>query len=186
MHAAAMKGFTANLEALPPSFRHSSPLRVLDLGGADVNGTVHATVAGYVELAELDVLDVAPGPGVTIVADARRRDWWTADDFYDLVISTEMLEHVQGWQDTIRTAAKVLRPGGWFVGTCASLGRRPHGARGEYDPPAGEHYGNVGPSELTHALSGYGFDAIWLQYELDPAQPHGKGDLYWRARRGAA
>jgi methyltransferase family protein len=185
MHAAAMKGFTDNLEALPGPWRHSGQKRALDLGGADVNGTVHATLAGYVELSELEVLDVAPGPGVTIVADARTQDWWTTDDFYDLVISTEMLEHVQGWKATIRTAALVLREGGWFVGTCASLGRRPHGARGEYDPPAGEHYANVGPSELVHALSGYGFDAIHVQYRLDPADAHGKGDLYWRARRSA-
>jgi hypothetical protein len=170
MHATAMKGFTSNLEALPSSFRHGPPIRALDLGGADVNGTVHATLAGYVELSELEVLDVAPGPGVTIVADARTQDWWATDDFYDLVISTEMLEHVQNWEQTIRTAGLVLRDGGWFVGTCASLGRRPHGARGEYDPPAGEYYANVGPTALVHTLSGYG---------------HGKGDLYWRARRSA-
>lgn len=185
MHAAAMKGFTANLEALPGPWRHGGQKRVLDLGGADVNGTVHATVAGYIDVSELEVLDVAPGPGVTIVADARTQDWWTTDDFYDLVISTEMLEHVEWWDSTIRTAALVLREGGWFVGTCASLGRRPHGARGEYDPPAGEYYSNVGPSELVRELSGYGFDNIWVQYEHDQSQPHGKGDLYWRAQRGA-
>ncbi len=187
MHAAAMKGFTANLEALPTSFRHGPPIRALDLGGADVNGTVHATLAGYVELDTLDVLDIQRGAGVNIVGDARELSWWyqRPQEPYDIVISTEMLEHLEHWQEAITTVATVLRRGGWFVGTCAGPGRRPHGARGEYDPPAGEFYGNVGPTEVAWYLGQNGFDAIWTQYENDPTQPHGVGDTYWRARRAS-
>lgn len=184
MHAAAMKGFTENLAALPGSFRHASPLRVLDLGGADVNGTVHATLAGFVELDVLDVLDIQRGAGVTIVGDARRVDWWDGTP-YDLVISTEMLEHLSQWGASIEAVRKVLRPGGWFVGTAASIGRRPHGARGEYDPPDGEWYENVEPSDLATELIDMGFEDCWVQYEHDRSQPHGNGDVYWRAQRSA-
>ncbi len=182
MHPAAMKGFTSNLEALPAGFRHGGQIRALDLGGADVNGTVHAALAGWLDLAQLDVLDIAPGPGVTIVGDARETNWFHTGSAepYDIVISTEMLEHVDGWPDSIETAATVLRPGGWFIGTAASIGRRPHGARGEYDPPTGEHYGNVSVDTLVYSLRAW-FDHIDVQYQVngDPTTC----DVYWRAQR---
>ncbi len=189
MHPAALAGFRRNLREVPgaiPGNPGRSALRVLDLGGQDVNGTVHDVIRDLVgQHVELQVLDIEPGPGVTIVADARNTQWWSTDDFYDLVVSTEMLEHVKDWDLTIRTAAAVLRDGGWFVGTCASLGRAPHGATGAPAPAPGEHYRNVNPDALVAELDRYGFDTIHVQYERDPDQ-WTTCDLYWRARRAAS
>jgi SAM-dependent methyltransferase len=184
MHPAAMKGFTANLEALPGSFRHGGGLRVLDLGGQDVNGTVHEVVKGYLDSPTVDVLDIEDGRGVTIVGDAREITWWTDLDQpeYDLVISTEMLEHLDRWPYAARTAKAVLRPGGWFVGTCASVGRGPHGATGAPLPAAGEYYQNVDPGDLTGILR-FHFTEVYVQYEQNPAEPT-TCDVYWRARKG--
>jgi len=185
MHAAALRGFTRNLEAIPvvPALRGQlNAWRVLDMGGQDVNGTVHGKLREIVDVGRLDVLDIEAGAGVTIVGDARKTDWWDGQP-YDLVISTEMLEHLDGIGYAIGSAWKVLRPGGWFVGTCASSGRAPHGATGAPTPAPGEWYENVNPSDLSERLRAFDFDPIEVQYSYDTSEPHGAGDLYWRARR---
>lgn len=157
--------------------------RVLDIGGADVNGTVHKLVADRAAGGlRLDVLDVAPGPGVTIVADAGCRDYWRgrASDSYDLVICTETFEHMGEWRAAVFGASRVLCEGGWFIGTCASVGRRPHGARGEHEPPEGEHYANIRPDDLLAALERY-FAEIHVEFSRRPELAT-TDDLYWRAR----
>ena len=147
MHPTAEQGFrlmlnSAHLEELlsrtTPKGEPWRGLRVLDVGGADVNGTVHDVIRRGYLVQTIDVMDIAPGPGVTIVADATRASTWSEMRDYDLVITTETLEHVKYWPTIVHGAYVALRPGGWFIGTCASTGRRPHGARGEYDPPEGE------------------------------------------------
>jgi SAM-dependent methyltransferase len=183
VHPAAMRGFQINLGNIP--FGHRSGIRrVLDMGGQDVNGTVHWVLRDWLgndPAVTIDVLDITDGAGVTIVGDARKVDWWDGQP-YDLVISTEMLEHLCRWQEACAVVWKVLRPGGWFVGTCASIGRRPHGANGEYEVPYAQHYQNVHPTELIEVLRLQGFEDLHTQYEFDPAMPC-THDLYWRARR---
>lgn len=187
MHAAALRGFTRNLEAIALQLRQMHDgryLRVLDMGGQDVNGTVHSQLRDRGFGGALDVLDIEQGVGVTIVGDARNTDWWDGQS-YDLVISTEMLEHLDDWWDSLDVAAQVLRPGGWFVGTCASLGRAPHGATGAPSPAPGEYYDNIRPTELAAGLGLRGFDPVEVQYSYDTSEPHGAGDLYWRARKAS-
>jgi predicted TPR repeat methyltransferase len=184
VHPAAMRGFTSNLDAIGLQLRQMHDgrfLRVLDMGGQDVNGTVHDQLRDRGFGGAIDVLDIADGRGVTIVGDARRVDWWDGEP-YDLVISTEMLEHLCRWYEAIDVVRAVLKPGGWFVGTCASMGRAPHGANGEYEVPSAQHYQNVHPTELIEVLRLQGFEDLHTQYEFDPAMPC-THDLYWRTRR---
>lgn len=183
MHAAALRGFTRNLEAIP-GLERTLMRRALDMGGQDVNGTVHNVLRDRTGWGiHLDVLDIEAGAGVTVVGDARRVDWWDGQP-YDLVISTEMLEHLSQWGAAIEAVHEVLRPGGWFVGTCASIRRGPHGATGAPLPAEGEWYQNVWPSDLVTELIDMGFDHIEVQYQRDPAEPT-THDLYWRARKAS-
>jgi hypothetical protein len=189
MHPTALDGFK---RMLPPLPYDRASLRVLDVGGADVNGTVHDALRSEYVVEQLDVMDVAPGPGVTIVADATRLETWrelcritqsgsTEPALYDLVISTETLEHVQDWKMIVEGAALALRPGGWFIGTCAAIGRRPHGARGAHDPAPGEWYWNVDPTVLVHRLRNQFRGDVVVEYSRRPEFPT-TNDLYWRAQ----
>ncbi len=184
MHPSAMENFKRNWLAAEISI--PGP-RVLDLGGQDINGTVHDFILGrmnfYGQKLTLDVLDIEDGPGVTIVGDARRTDWWNGQP-YDVVISTEMLEHLENWQHSVDVAHKVLRPGGWFIGTCASNGRQEHGATGAPVPAEGEWYRNVDPGTFVNNVKAYGFAEIQVGYEklADTPTTH---DLHWRARKAA-
>lgn len=153
--------------------------RVLDLGGQDVyGGTVHNH--RLLRASTIDVLDIQAGAGVTIVDDARTWRPKSGDDLYDLAISTELLEHVEDWHKVIETARSALPLGRWFVGTCASIGRAPHGATGADRPAEGEYYRNVDPAILVAELDRW-FSVFIVEYQNDPSTwtTH---DLYWRAQ----
>jgi SAM-dependent methyltransferase len=136
-------------------------VRGLDIGGADVNGSARSLIP-YVD--RWIGLDIAPGPGVDVVADATdgvclRAALGSADQF-DVVLCTEVLEHVADWRKIVENIWWVLAPGGFAFITAAGCGpgwgRRPHGARGELDPPEGEYYGNVNAEHLAAWLEDIG------------------------------
>lgn len=160
MHPEALAGAAAMLAELTIP---DNP-RCLDLGGQDVNGTARHLIAGM-----WDVLDIEDGgAGVTIVADGTT---WRTDDPYDVVLSTEMLEHVEQWRAVLDTAAAALKPGGVLILTCASDGRWPHGATGAPSPAIDEWYANIPPAELAAELSAR-FTDSHVRYQHPP------GDAY--------
>lgn len=143
--------------------------RVLELGSYNVNGSVRPMLAGA---AEVVGLDVRPGPGVDVVADAAT---YMDDAHFDLVVTTEMLEHAPAPADIIARCWQNLRPGGWLVLTAAGPGRQPHSCDGWPTLPPGEHYANIEPA----ALRGWLADWTDVLIETNPAA----GDIYARARR---
>jgi len=144
-------------------FATDEDLRVLDIGGRDLNGSPRRL---FPNAAPYDVLDLYPGPNVDIVADAT--SWrlpgprGAERPFYDLVVCTEVFEHLKGWPAVIRTAYEVLRPGGWLLFTCAGPGRPIHSG---IEPvwgllPDEEHYANVSPEEIAEELRVQGWTEI--------------------------
>lgn len=84
---------------------HRKDLSVLDLGGRNVNGSLKDLFVTN----DWTAIDSTEGDGVDIVADART---WTPDRFYDLVLSTEVFEHLPGWPAVLATAERALKAGG--------------------------------------------------------------------------
>lgn len=170
MHPEARDGLARHLAA--SGLAPDAPWRVLDLGGRDINGSIRDLLPA----AKWTGCDITPGPGVDLVHDATQP--WPEDfEQFDLVVCTEVLEHVEAWPALLRTAAQALEPSGpeaLFV-TCASTGRRPHGASGELDPPPGEWYANVAPHEVGPVLSACFRDVV-VEYRALP------GDVYARAQ----
>lgn len=153
-------------------FRRHDPLRVLDVGGQDINGTVY----DYLPNATIDVLDLHDGPGVTIVADAAS---WEPEPVYDVVMCTEGFEHMPDWPAVLRMMTRALDPTGpgVLLLTAASTDRRPHGQHGALDPAEGEHYANVDPAALRDELVAAGFGMRGTRYLYPP------GDVYaWAVR----
>lgn len=131
-------------------------VRVLDLGGRDVNGTprrLFGRAAAYVSV------DLRDGPGVDIVADAADLD---LDERFDVVVSTELFEHTARAAEIVGAAYRHLVPGGVLLATMAGPGRAPHGASGEPRPPRGEWYANVGPEALEGWIRAAGFGVWWI------------------------
>lgn len=143
MHTAAYRFVEAVLTDHPLA----AGATVLEIGAYDVNGSVRplfldGTYTG---------IDVRPGPGVDIVADCADYD---GHDAYDLVISTEVMEHMADPAALVACAWRSLRPGGRVVLTMAGPFRPPHSVNGgQID--AGEHYANITPEQLPALLIGY-------------------------------
>lgn len=192
MHPQAAEGFRRMLTAIHSPHR-TATLRVVDIGGADVNGTIHQEIKKLFPVSEIIAVDIAPGDGVDHVVDFT--DGKAVSEFMassgivgypiNLVVCTEVLEHVKDWRGLLLNAVRLINAdGGAMVGTCASTGRRPHGARGARWPAPGEHYANIDPTELTDWLthitghSGANDRIIRVVYMFDSRNAT-TCDLYW-------
>jgi SAM-dependent methyltransferase len=141
----------------------SEPVKVLDLGGRDINGTPEHLFPGAICYTVLDLRD---GPGVDIAADAAT---WQPTDWWDVVICAETFEHTAAWRAIIRTAYTACSPGGRFIVTTAAPGRPPHSAvDGEFRLLPGEHYANIRPAELALALSAAGWADVLVDVQAFP------------------
>ncbi|NBU15967.1 MAG: class I SAM-dependent methyltransferase [Actinobacteria bacterium] len=94
---------------------------VLDVGSGDINGNNrHYFARGtYVGC------DIAEGPNVDVVCPCHLLPFGPGS--FDVIISTECLEHDMHYPKTLAKIVDLLRPGGLFVMTCASTGRAEHG-----------------------------------------------------------
>lgn len=134
---------------------------VLEIGSLDVNGGVrdlfpHANV--YIGLNDV------PGPGVDVVADAAT---YRPSHLFDVVVSTEVLEHANQWKNIILMCLDALAPQGVLILTCAGPGRGPHGQHGAEAPEPGEWYRNVAGWEIADVVNDLGYG-------------HGLSEFHWR------
>lgn len=123
--------------------------RIAEIGSLNVNGQARDHVpGGWTEWIGLDFVD---GPGVDFVGHAV--DVLPTLGKFDVVVSTEALEHDPRWRETIKVIANCLANEGWLILTCAGDGRPPHAADGSHGgPKPGEHYANVGLDMLLPVL----------------------------------
>lgn len=83
-------------------------LKVLEVGSYDVNGSVRPFVEGF-EPKEYLGTDFLPGPRVDRVIDAEDLVQELGEKSYDVVISTEMLEHAEHWRDCVNQMKAVTK-----------------------------------------------------------------------------
>jgi len=144
------------------------PVAVLEMGSHDVNGGVRPL---FPSAEEYHGIDIAPGPGVDEVADAAE---WRSPSRFDVVVSTEVLEHAPRWSAVVVNGWDALTPGGTLLVTCATDPRAPHSAIDGWDVRQGEWYANVAPLEMLSLVRSLE-PARWkLEVALD------RGDLYVR------
>ena len=137
--------------------------RVCDLGSRNVNGSPRDLFEP--EAALYVGVDVRPGDGVDVVADAA--DWHLGPRLlFDLVISTEVLEHAANAATICANAYRLLRSGGVFLVTAAGVRRAPHSVDG-LKLPDGEHYAGVSEADLRAWLTGFAVVLIQDRDGLD-------------------
>ena len=95
--------------------------RVVETGALDVNGSAREAVERLGPASYLGT-DVQDGPGVDLVCTVFDLPSALGLASADVVVSTEMLEHVQDWRAAIRAMVAVLAPGGVLVLTTRSMG----------------------------------------------------------------
>jgi SAM-dependent methyltransferase len=99
---------------------------VLEVGSMNVNGSLRGHVCALGPLSYVGV-DFMVGKGVDVVCDASRLEQRFGKDAFDVVISTEMLEHAEDWRGAIFAMKSVLRPGGILLLTARGPGFPLHG-----------------------------------------------------------
>jgi len=96
-------------------------LNVLEVGSYNVNGSLRDWILGNLCVATYIGVDIQPQQGyVDVVVDASLLPF--KDESFDVVISTEVLEHVENWRAVVSELKRVLKRGGLLVITTRSPG----------------------------------------------------------------
>lgn len=121
MHASVMAWVKARIST------GLMPKAVLELGSFDVNGSVRPLFSSARLYAGIDQF---AGRGVNVRACASSLPF--PDKSFDLVVSTEMLEHDLAFWLSLQEAYRVLKPGGDLLLTCRGFGFPRHEFPGDY------------------------------------------------------
>jgi len=104
---------------------------VLEIGSQDVNGSPREVILPHAPKKYIGV-DAGHGKGVDLVMDVKDITSYFGIDWFDVVISTEMLEHAHDWRLAVDQMKRVLRPGGLLVVTARGPGFPYHPYPGDY------------------------------------------------------
>lgn len=100
--------------------------RVLEVGSYNVNGTVRDIVAVHIGI------DLRQGNGVDLVCGAEDLLQHFVAGYFDSVITTDTLEHVEHWKECLTAINQAVKPGGWWVCTMASPRKGRHDYPNDY------------------------------------------------------
>ena len=94
--------------------------RVLEVGSYNINGTVRDICEPL--SGEYIGIDINSGPNVDVVLNAEDILSKYREESFDVIISTEMLEHARNWPMLLYNIVGALKPSGLFIMTSRSQG----------------------------------------------------------------
>lgn len=156
---------------------------VIDIGSLDINGNNQYL---FDECLYLGV-DLSPGKNVDIIT--KGHDLNLPNETVDVVISTECFEHDQYYKSTILNIIRIIKPGGFFIFSCATTGRPEHGTRRTTPEDApftqkyeewSDYYRNLEESDIRDIVD---LDSIFEEYGFQIGKE--TCDLYfWGIKKG--
>jgi SAM-dependent methyltransferase len=105
--------------------RDAESKRVLEIGSADVNGTLRFHVQSQNPKIYIGTdLEKTPGSGwaVDLKITAEELCDYFKEEIFDIIICTEMLEHAEDWRIVIFAIDRLLKTGGYVVLTTRGPG----------------------------------------------------------------
>lgn len=101
-----------------------SKVDILEVGSRNVNGTIRDVLSIHAK--RYIGIDICEGVGVDQILDVSELNKCFDLESFDFVVSTEMLEHCQNWQEALFQMASVLKIGGILLITTRSPGFELH------------------------------------------------------------
>lgn len=151
--------------------------KVVDFGSLDINGCNRHLFSDC----DYTGIDIGPGNNVDIISPAHLAP--IPDDAFDVVVSTECLEHDKHWKLTLLRAYNVLKVGGLLFFSCATSGRPEHGTfRSDTgsSPYTLDYYMNLTEPDIRAAyseLTGKVVEDLFCPCNFEA--PHHSADLYF-------
>ena len=142
---------------------------VLEVGSCDPKAAVRSIIMPL-RPARYTGADLVPGPGVDVVCSAECLLDRFAPGSFDLVVSTEVLEHVRDWRRVVHNLKTVLREHAMLIVTTRSPGFEFHGFPLDF--------WRFEPEDISEIFGDLEIETI----ERDPLDPPG---VFFRARRPA-
>jgi SAM-dependent methyltransferase len=157
----------------PKSFEN---VKVIDCGSLDVNGSLADL---FWESAYIGV-DIVEGKNVDMVQPVHTLKF---ENYFDTVISAEMLEHDEHWKESLLKMHKMAKPGGLVAISCAGKGRAEHGTtrtgKGDIWGTSPDYYRNVTEEDILDV-----YDGLFEEYECR-YEPNHKDTYFWGIKHTA-
>jgi len=101
--------------------------RVLEIGSKYINGNVRPLIERFLHPKEYIGIDVEPGKFVYLILPAEKILEYFSSESFDVVIATELLEHIRDWRLVVNNMKMVLKNGGYVYLTTRSKDSPHHG-----------------------------------------------------------
>ncbi|MFH1442167.1 MAG: methyltransferase domain-containing protein [Candidatus Omnitrophota bacterium] len=99
---------------------------VIEVGASDLNGSLRSTIEALGPKKYVGV-DIQSGKGVDIICKAEDLIRYFGSNKFDVLIATEVIEHVSDWEKVISNFKNILKPNGVIIITTRSKGFHYHG-----------------------------------------------------------
>jgi len=88
--------------------------KIIEVGSYNVNGSLRHIIE-FFDPAEYVGIDIQDGPDVDIVCDAEDIIERFGEESFDVVISTETVEHIKDWKKVISNIKRICKPNGLIL-----------------------------------------------------------------------
>lgn len=140
--------------------------KVLEVGSKNINGSPRK----YFWFCDYTGIDLSKGRGVDKVINICDMPFYENYLKYQTVISTEMLEHCEEWEEALAAMYHFLQRDGLLIITCASDERMEHGTKRTTpyaSPDTTDYYRNISKEDFKSVLPESLFSAYVLMNARD-------------------
>jgi SAM-dependent methyltransferase len=104
---------------------------IIEIGACEVNGSLRPILESHGPASYVGV-DITEGIGVDVVCDAEQLLSRFSQESFDIVLSTELIEHTRNWRRVLSNIKNLCAPGGTIRITTRSRGFHYHAYPNDY------------------------------------------------------